>query len=79
MHILPCISLNDTLGYKTYILYLSDKVQNSMLALLKYVRLSVRTVDINELCLLVNECLVTIFTEKIPKIRKLTGLSYYCS
>ena len=67
MDILPCISLHNTLRHESDVLYLRDEIEQTMLALLKHVRLSVRTMDVYELSLLVDVCLVAVLSEEIPK------------
>ncbi len=65
------ITLNNTLTYEADVLHLRIYIQCSMKNLLDYVRGTVWTMNIHELCLLVNIGLVTLRSKCLPKRRKI--------
>ena len=71
MMILVHITLYNTACNKTYVLNLCTKVQGAVLHLLYDIRQTVGTVNVHKLCLLVNECLVTLGTQNIPNLGQL--------
>ena len=77
MVILVHCSLNDTACNETYVLNLGAKVQSTVLYLLYDIGQTVRTVNVHELGLLVNESLVTLGFEDIPNLGQLVCKADY--